>query len=400
MTEDVTITLPGNRACSTTGAVCSKGDDPVQLSNSPTTTVAGPPEVVAATPNVSIAGGSGKEGDEDDIDFTVTLDEAASGTVTVDYATSDGSADAGDDYTAKSGTLTFSAGTTSKTISVAIGDDIENESDETFTVTLSNPSGADLGTATATGTIRNRRVEPLTASFSGMPTEHDGSSFTFELEFSENVEAGFRKIRDRAFTLDEADITHAKRKNPQSADKNKAWTITVEPDGNDTISLTLPGNHQLQQQSGHLHRRRAEAQPLDVHDGRRPGRHLGGRRRGRGGRRRRPGLPGSTHPGGEQRPDGRLLNVGRYRYGRRRLHVDLRNTDDRRGQLVGDRRGVGHRRRAQRGQRDVHADAVERLKRDADRRERHRNHHQPRCAAGRPGGPLRPHGRRARGRPG
>ena len=73
-----------------------------------------------------------------------------------------------------------------------------------------------------------------------MPTEHDGSSFTFELEFSENVEASFKKIRDRAFTLDEADITRAKRKNPQSADKNKAWTITVEPDGNDTISITLP----------------------------------------------------------------------------------------------------------------------------------------------------------------
>ena len=196
--------------------------------------------VVETTPTLSIAGGSGTEGDDDDIDFTVTLDEAASDTVTVDYATSDGTADAGDDYTAKSGTLSFSAGTTSKTISVSIENDVENEADETFTVTLSNASGADLGTSTATGTIRNRRVEPLTASFSGMPTEHDGSSFTFELEFSENVEAGFRKIRDRAFTLDEADITRAQRKNPQSADKNKAWTITVEPDGNETLSITLP----------------------------------------------------------------------------------------------------------------------------------------------------------------
>ena len=210
------------------------------LTNSPSATIAGPPKVEATTPTVSIADGSGKEGDDNSVDFTVTLDEAATDTVTVDYATSDGTADAGDDYTAKSGTLSFSAGTTSKTISVSIADDIENETDETFTVRLSNASGADLGTSTATGTIRNRRVEPLTVSFSGMPTEHDGSSFTFELHFSEKVDAGFRKIRDRAFTLDEADITHAKRKNPQSADKNKAWTITVEPDGNDTISITLP----------------------------------------------------------------------------------------------------------------------------------------------------------------
>ena len=196
--------------------------------------------VVETTPTLSIAGGSGTEGDDDDIDFTVTLNEAATDTVTVDYATSDGSADAGDDYTAKSGTLSFSAGTTSKTISVSIENDVENESDETFTVTLSNASGADLGTSTGTGTIRNRRVEPLTASFSGMPSEHDGSSFTFELHFSENPEVGFRTLKNHAFTVDEGDVTRAQRKNPQSADKNKAWTITVKPDGNDTISLTLP----------------------------------------------------------------------------------------------------------------------------------------------------------------
>ena len=196
--------------------------------------------VVETTATLSIAGGSGTEGDDDDIDFTVTLNESASETVTVDYATSDGTADSGGDYTAKSGTLSFSAGTTSKTISVSIENDVENESDETFTVTLSNASGADVGTSTATGTIRNRRVEPLTASFSGMPSEHDGSSFTFELQFSENPEVSFRTLKNHAFTVDEGDVTRAQRKNPQSADKNKAWTITVEPDGNDTISITLP----------------------------------------------------------------------------------------------------------------------------------------------------------------
>ena len=237
-TDSVTLTLPATKNCSFSGAICTADDR--RLSNSPSVTVAGTPTVVETTPTVSIAGGSGKEGDDDEIDFTVTLDEAASGTVTVDYTTSDGTADAGDDYTAKSGTLSFSAGTTSKTLSVGIEDDIENESDETFTVTLSNPSGADLRTATATGTIQNRKVEPLTARFEGMPSEHDGSEFTFELHFSENVKTGFAKMRDRAFTLDEADIVTAKRKNPQSADKNKSWTITVKPDGNDRISITLP----------------------------------------------------------------------------------------------------------------------------------------------------------------
>ena len=236
--DAVTVTLPGNRACATTGAICSKEDSPVQLSNSASATIAGPAEVVVTTPTITIAGGSGTEGDDDDIDFTVTLDEAATDTVTVDYATSDGTADAGDDYTAKSGTLTFSAGQTSKTISVSIDDDIENESDETFTVTLSNASGADLGTSTTTGTIRNRNVEPLTARFEGMPSEHDGSEFTFELHFSENPEAGYARLRDHAFTLSgNANVNQAQRKTQGS---NQSWTIRVDPKGNEQVSITLP----------------------------------------------------------------------------------------------------------------------------------------------------------------
>ena len=193
--------------------------------------------VVETTPTLSIAGGSGTEGDDDDIDFTVTLNEAATDTVTVDYATSDGTADAGDDYTAKSGTLSFSAGTTSKTISVSIENDVENESDETFTVTLSNASGTNLGTSSATGTIRNRHVAPLTASFSNMPTEHDGSEFTFDLAFSENVEAGYARVRDDALRATGATIERAQRKTQGS---QQSWTITVEPLGTGRISITLP----------------------------------------------------------------------------------------------------------------------------------------------------------------
>ena len=235
-TGELTITLPATAQCSSSGAICT--DDGRRLSNSPSATVAGTPEVVETTPTVSIAGGSGTEGDDDDIDFTVTLDEAATDTVTVDYATSDGTADAGDDYTAKSGTLSFSAGTTSKTISVSIEDDIENESDETFTVTLSNASGADLGTASATGTIRNRTVEPLTARFDGMPSEHDGSEFTFELHFSENPEAGYGRLRDHAFTLSgNANVNQAQRKTQGS---NQSWTIQVDPKGNERVTITLP----------------------------------------------------------------------------------------------------------------------------------------------------------------
>ena len=234
-TGSLTITLPATTNCSSSGAICTANGR--RLSNSPSATVAGTPAVVETTRTVSIAGGSGTEGDDDAIAFTVTLDEAASGTVTVDYATSDGSAEAGDDYTAASGTLSFAAGETSKAISVAIDDDIDNESDETFTVTLSNASGADLGTKTATGTIRNRTVALLTARFENMPAEHDGSEFTFDLHFSENVNAGYARVRDDAFDVDEGEIVAARRKTQGS---NQRWTIRVKPEGTGQISITLP----------------------------------------------------------------------------------------------------------------------------------------------------------------
>ena len=231
--EAVSITLPGDRACGETGAVCTRGENPRALSNSPSATVAGP----TVAPTVSISGGSGKEGDDSAIGFAVTLDRAAAAAVTVDYATSNGSATAGEDYTAKSGTLSFAAGVTGKTVSVLIGDDNENEGDETFTVALSNASGAVLGTSIATGMIENRHVTPLTASFGNVPAEHDGPEFTFDLTFSEEPRVGYRVLRDDAFAVTGGAVERAQRQTPGS---DRRWTITVEPQGHGDVSVTLP----------------------------------------------------------------------------------------------------------------------------------------------------------------
>ena len=76
--------------------------------------------------------------------FTVTLDAVSGQAVTVDWETSDGTATAGEDYTAGNGTLTFAPGETSKTFDVAVTGDTVDEADETFTVTLSGPSNATL----------------------------------------------------------------------------------------------------------------------------------------------------------------------------------------------------------------------------------------------------------------
>ncbi|MGD9620072.1 MAG: Calx-beta domain-containing protein, partial [Mycolicibacterium sp.] len=115
-------------------------------------------------PTISIANVSKAEGNggSSNLAFTVTLSKAATTPVTVKYATSNGTATAGSDYTAASGTVTFAPGVTSQTVNVVVLGDTAVESDETFTVTLSTPTGATISKATATGTITNDDAAPVT----------------------------------------------------------------------------------------------------------------------------------------------------------------------------------------------------------------------------------------------
>ena len=85
--------------------------------------------------------------------LTVTLSAASTQNVTVQYATTDGTAKAGTDYTATTGTLTIAAGQTTGTISIPIVNNNINEAVEKFTVTLSNPVNATIATGTGTVTI-------------------------------------------------------------------------------------------------------------------------------------------------------------------------------------------------------------------------------------------------------
>ncbi|HEY5011622.1 MAG TPA: Calx-beta domain-containing protein, partial [Acidimicrobiia bacterium] len=88
-----------------------------------------------------------------DAHFVVTLARPSTGSVTVHYATADGSAVAGSDYTAESGTLTFPAGAVTRIVSVPILGDSLHEGDETLTVTLSSASGASIAQAVGGGSI-------------------------------------------------------------------------------------------------------------------------------------------------------------------------------------------------------------------------------------------------------
>lgn len=117
----------------------------------------------AGTPLLSIADASGDEG-AGALDFIIRLTQPApAGGITVTWSTADGSASAGSDYASASGTATLVEGQTSTVVAVALIDDSLTESDETFTVTLSDLVGqALLGAANATGTIVNDDIS-LTA---------------------------------------------------------------------------------------------------------------------------------------------------------------------------------------------------------------------------------------------
>jgi Calx-beta domain/CARDB len=97
--------------------------------------------------------------------FNVTLATTSGNVVTVDYTTINGTALAGSDYVLTAGTLTFKPGEVTKSITVPVIGDINNEEDEAFAVILSNPINAIISTDTGIGTIYNddlyRQVLPL-----------------------------------------------------------------------------------------------------------------------------------------------------------------------------------------------------------------------------------------------
>jgi hypothetical protein len=121
--------------------------------------------------------------------FTITKTGTATTSLSVNYATANSTAVAPGDYTAKSGTLTFSTSQTSLPVSVATVDDTTVESAETFSMSLSSPTGgATLGTlSTATATINDNDAAGVCANVSfnvGGAAATEGSTLVFTVSKS------------------------------------------------------------------------------------------------------------------------------------------------------------------------------------------------------------------------
>jgi hypothetical protein len=121
------------------------------------------------------------------IDFTLNLNQIAPSTITVSYSISGSGVNSANisDFNGSfpSGSISFSPGQTNKVISIPINGDEYVESDETFTLTLSNPIGATITSTTAIGTILNDDSGPTINIAGNSHEKNEGNSgltsFTF-----------------------------------------------------------------------------------------------------------------------------------------------------------------------------------------------------------------------------
>ena len=202
----------------------------------------------------------------DDGDNEETLTSAATGAVDVvppppntlatGLPTITGTARVGETLTAYTTGISDADGMTSATFSyqwLADDSNISGATDSSYTLVAADAgkaikvkvtftddaADAEQLTSAATGAVAAAVViPPLTASAHNVPSSHDGSAtFTFELRFSEEFPLSYVTLRDHAFTLDGGTVKKAER---ITKGNNVRWRITVEPDGDGRVIITLP----------------------------------------------------------------------------------------------------------------------------------------------------------------
>lgn len=186
----------------------------------------GDPTVQFDPSSISVGEGAGSA------EVKVTLSHSSVATVTVNYASSDSTATAGEDYSAVSGALEFAPGDTEETFSISIGQDALDEEDETLTLTLSGAVNAILGAPdhTATLTIVDDDAPPKVA-FSSASYSEDENAGVATIEVSLSAESGRQVSVDYATSIGTA--------TPGSDYTPASGTLTFNA-GETTQTFTVP----------------------------------------------------------------------------------------------------------------------------------------------------------------
>ena len=212
------------------------------------------PETNPHAASLSVADATAEEGAR--LEFPVTLSRAADRRVSVSYHSEDGTATAGSDYEAVSGSLIFAAGETAKTVTVATLDDVVDDDGETLTLRLSSYSGAYLEDSEATGTIHNNDPLPQgwLARFGRTSAAHVvdmlDDRFDEAARTDNRLTLGGRAMDYRP-SLPRSDSSSFRR-TPESSE------TTAHPTG-DAVSHWMPGQARHDAQEGQT----SEATPLE-----------------------------------------------------------------------------------------------------------------------------------------
>ena len=193
--------------------------------------------------------------------FTVTLSAASGRSVTFNWATAAGSATAGTDYTAASGSRTITAGATTSTVGITVNGDLADELDETFGITLSSPGNATIGDGSGLATISDDDPVPVLSVNDVSVTEGNAgtttATFTVSLSAVSGKTVTFDWITTAGTATAGADYVAASNSRTIAAGVPTASVgITVNGDvvdeANETFGITLsnPGNATIGDGSG------------------------------------------------------------------------------------------------------------------------------------------------------
>ena len=204
-------------------------------------------------PQITAGGASVTEGNSGTAvaTFTVTLSAASSDVITVAYATANGTATAGSDYEAQSGTLAFAPGETTKTITVLVKGDRIAEPNETFVVNLSNATNATIATSQGVGTVLDDEPRISISDVSKQEGKKGQTTvFTFTVTLSaaydQPVTMSFRTANGTATTSNSDYVARSGTVTFAPGETTKTITVEVKGDSkresNEYFYLDLSSN--------------------------------------------------------------------------------------------------------------------------------------------------------------
>ncbi|MBI3922981.1 MAG: hypothetical protein HY318_16285, partial [Armatimonadetes bacterium] len=208
-----------------------------------------------APPGLSISDVSVTEGNSGTTGavFVVSLSAASGKTITVDYTTANGSAQAGTDYIALTGSMTFAPGDISESVTVTVNGDTLREPDEDFSVNLSNQTNASLLDAAGKCTLINDDATPTLTVGNASVTEGNSGlqnlvfQFTLSSPSAQTVTVGYATANGTASATDDyVAASGTVTFNPM--DTSRSVTVSVrgdtlyEPDETLLLNLSSPVN--------------------------------------------------------------------------------------------------------------------------------------------------------------